>query len=122
MFTELTKVMDKFRPRPSDGTKNPNVLILHVKLSAEFEPVSLRIDGSHQITITSSDHSDVKEAHLVLDYPTLTGFKMEIEYNELVIGLQIKTFTSWSFEESIPSVLYKLNKHDIVALQPGMVV
>lgn len=122
MFAEFNKVMDKFRPQPSDRTKNPNVLILHIKLSAESEPVSLRIDGSYQITITSSDHPDVKEAHLVLDYPTLTGFKMEIEYNELVIGLQIKTYTSWSFEESIPSVLYKLNKHDIVALQPGMVV
>jgi hypothetical protein len=84
--------------------------------------MSLRIDGSHQITITSTDHPDVKEASLVLDYPTLTGFKMEIEYNELVIGLQIKTFTSWSFEDSIPSVLYKLNQHDVVALQPGMVI
>ena len=84
--------------------------------------MDVRIDGQEKITITSSDHPDAKQARLVLDYPTLTGFKMEIEYNELVFGVQIRTFTNWSFEESIPSVLYRLNQQDIVVLQPGMTV
>jgi hypothetical protein len=37
-------------------------------------------------------------------------------------GLCIKTFTNWTFENSLPAVLIKLRPNEQTVLQPGMII
>lgn len=97
-FTNTMNKWIKSQSLSQNNNQNPEVLLIHIKISEESEEKVCRLDGS-KFLMTSADHPQSHKANLVLNYDWLTNFEMVIEYTDRVFdikapvsGLCIKTY------------------------------